>query len=220
MNYAISYNENKITKLTMSRRITKSNSTRSTRNGPPIVVPDRPDGCESTACYIAQTFYNSCHHEITKISSRNALRKFFINSQKFWMPPELTQRNEYRHFDQVLYALVNDGGVCRVKKADDGSHNVLWGKNDFRRHRNQPRKRINVPNMAEISPILDDASTNVVYDLSEDVGPPLTMKDLQVEEGEEPYTPPDSPLHTQYRDVEPDYRGAECSPLSVTQRIY
>ena len=78
-----------------------SNS-RTSRVGPPMVVADLPNGCESTACYIAQTFYNCCRNEITKINNRNQLREFFVKSQRFWMPPELTERGENRHFDQVL----------------------------------------------------------------------------------------------------------------------
>ena len=156
-------------------------STRNVRSGPPIVVPDRDDGCESTACYIAQTFYNSCRNEITKISSRNKLRTFFVQSQRFWMPPELLERNEYRHFDQVLYALVNDGGVCRVKKTEDGSHTVLWGINAFQRVTSGPRKRINVPiKKRKINPVDEtDARSDLTI---EEPGPGRTMDDLQADE--------------------------------------
>ena len=159
-------------------------NTRNVRSGPPIVVPDREDGCESTACYIAQTFYNTCRNEITKISSRNKLRTFFVQSQRFWMPPELLERNEYRHFDQVLYALVNDGGVCRVKKTEDGSHNVVWGINSFQRPRNQPRKRINVPNKKRKSNPVDesDARSDLTMDDLDDRGEPLTMEDIELGE--------------------------------------
>lgn len=170
----------------MSRTI----SSTSTRRGPPIVVPDRVDGCETIACYIAQTFYNSCRNEIIKISSRNHLRKFFITSQRFWMPVELTQRSENRHFDQVLYALVNDGGVCRVKKTEDGSHIVLWSDNNFHRPRTHPRKRINVPSKKSKVDFVDHD------DLNETRGPGLTMSDLEISSIEpvfEPHTPIGTP---------------------------
>lgn len=158
---------------------------RTTRAGPPMVVADLPNGCESTACYIAQTFYNCCRNEITKINNRNQLRDFFIKSQRFWMPPELTERGENRHFDQVLYALVNDGGVCRVKKTEDGSHRVTWGINNFQRPRNQPRKRINVPNKKRKTNPVDEAdirSDLTLDDFDNDRGLPLTMEDLQTDE--------------------------------------
>jgi len=158
---------------------------RTARAGPPMVVADLPNGCESTACYIAQTFYNCSRNEITKINNRNQLRDFFIKSQRFWMPPELTERGENRHFDQVLYALVNDGGVCRVKKTEDGSHKVTWGINNFQRPRNQPRKRINVPNKKRKTNPVDEADVRsdlTVDDFDNDRGLPLTMEDLQVNE--------------------------------------
>ena len=94
------------------------------------------------------------------------------------------ERNEYRHFDQVLYALVNDGGVCRVKKTQDGSHNVVWGINSFQRPRNQPRKRINVPNkMRKSNPVDDsDARSDLTMDDLDDRGEPLTMEDIELGE--------------------------------------
>lgn len=165
----------------MSRTISRNDRRNTTRSGPPIVQPDRDDGCETVACYIAQTFYNACQYEISKITSRNQLRKYFLNSQKFWMPPELTERNETRHFDQVLYALVNDGKVCRVKKSQDGSHIVLWAFNNFRRQRTGPRKRINPPVPSHSQSGSDNHSTTVVYD-HEEPGEPLTMEDLEVGE--------------------------------------
>jgi len=158
----------------------RSTSRSTSRNGPPMVVADHPNGCESTACYIAQTFYNCCRDEITNINNRNKLREFFITSQRYWMPPELTERGENRHFDQVLYALVNDGGVCRVKKTEDGSHRITWGINHFQRPKNHPRKRINPP------PVNRSVT---LCDLESGVCPPLTMEDLAsiqpaIEEGE------------------------------------
>lgn len=160
----------------MSRRI---NNNTATRRGPPIVECDMENGCESTACYIARDFYNKNYHQILKISSRNKLRDFFIKSSRFWMPPHLTSRGEFRHFDQVLFALVNDGQVCRVKKIDDGSHIVLWSDNKFRK----PRRRINPPtrDLSEIMPIRDDISNTAIADY-EEPGPGLTMEDLETGE--------------------------------------
>ena len=157
-----------------------TSNSRTSRAGPPMVVADLPNGCESTSCYIAQTFYNCCVHEITKINSRNKLRDFFVKSQPYWMPPNLTERGENRHFDQVLYALVNDGGVCRIKKSDDGSHRVTWAINHVRGPKTHPRKRINSPHA--VQPIMED--------IEEGRGSPLTMEDLStasydLEEGEE-----------------------------------
>ena len=187
----------------------RSNS-RTSRTGPPMVVADQPNGCESTACYIAQTFYNCCVNEITKINSRNKLRDFYIKSQRFWMPPQLTDRGETRHFDQVLYALVNDGGVCRVKKTEDGSHRVTWGINHFQRPRTHPRKRINAPQ--SVQPIS-------LSDLEEGRGSPLTMSDLGsiqpvMEEGEVGFDTP--PLH---RETTEDY-AINMVPLHRTDTQY
>ena len=160
----------------MSRNV--SRNTR--RSGPPIVVPDLQNGCESTACYVAQTFYNCCRDHITNINKRNDFREFFITSQRYWFPPELTERNEFRHFDQVLYALVNDGQVCRVVRNDDGSHGLRWGINNFQKPRshlrNHPKKRINWP----VHPINDDGE--------------IISNTQQTTTLYEPQTPPYSPL--------------------------
>ncbi len=163
------------------------NRTRISR-GPPIVVPDLDNGCESTACYIAQTFYNSCRDQITNINNRNKLREFFVTSQRFWFPPELTERNEYRHFDQVLYALVNDGGVCRVRKTSDGSHAIVWGINDFRRNRSHPRRRINPPSNKRKREDAEVQQGISLDDLANDRGEPLTMADLETGQVDSPNT--------------------------------
>ena len=170
----------------MSSRRTTRDTRR--RPGPPMVLADREDGCESQACYIAKLFYRNCIHHIKDISNRDKLKDYFIKSHRYWIPAEILERGDLRHFDQVLYALVNDGKVCRVKKTSSGNHIVLWAINDFHlptshyRPRNTPRRRINVPKrddeehtdrFAPIFPIGTPPGTP----------PPLTLEDLN-EDGE------------------------------------
>ena len=101
-------------------------------------TPDRADGTERVARNWAKRFYtDNVGFLRNAIHNRKALAYFY----KIWRhSPFATlsgffaeyDRFHYRHFSQILFALVNDGRVCRVSKSRDTNVNpIIWMTNQI-----------------------------------------------------------------------------------------
>ena len=100
---------------------------------PNMVKPNMVNGCESMSCKIAREFYlhnekvlrNSC-------TTRESAKELFLKTFRKWATDEMLLRENKRNFNQVLFNLVRDGGVCQVVENPDTGyfnnvqHDIIW----------------------------------------------------------------------------------------------
>ena len=83
----------------------------------PFVESDMDNGCESGACGLAKTFYDTQARLLWRLKTRGELSNFYRSTFDSWAPEEVKSNPRlHRQFSQVMYALVNDGRILRVNK--------------------------------------------------------------------------------------------------------
>ena len=108
----------------------------------PFVESDMDNGCESGACGLAKTFYDSQARLLWRLKTRGELSNFYRSTFDSWAPEEVKSNPRlHRQFSQVMYALVNDGRILRVNK---GQY-LVWTdpNNPANRRRNNHGSRHN-----------------------------------------------------------------------------
>ena len=127
--------------LQSSNNMSQNNS----RSTIPFIEADMDNGCESGACGLAKTFYESQCRLLWRLKTRGELSTFYRSTFDSWAPPEVkSSPGLHRQFAQVMFALVNDGQILRVNK---GQY-LVWTdlKNPANRRRNQgPHRGHNGP---------------------------------------------------------------------------
>ena len=92
-----------------------------------LVKSDMHNGLESVSCLIAKNFYESCSEFLSGCTDRDSVERLYNSTFNSWIRPEINKKKYFRNFNQVLYALVNDGEVCKViKNPENGKHDILW----------------------------------------------------------------------------------------------
>ena len=108
----------------------------------PFVESDMDNGCESGACGLAKTFYDTQARLLWRLKTRGELSNFYRSTFDSWAPEEVKSNPRlHRQFSQVMYALVNDGRILRVNK---GQY-LVWTdpNNPANRRRNNHGSRHN-----------------------------------------------------------------------------
>ena len=108
----------------------------------PFVESDMDNGCESGACGLAKTFYDTQARLLWRLKTRGELSNFYRSTFDSWAPEEVKSNPRlHRQFSQVMYALVNDGKILRVNK---GQY-LVWTdpNNPANRRRNNHGPRYN-----------------------------------------------------------------------------
>lgn len=126
----------------MSQQASNNMSHNNSRNTIPFVESDMDNGCESGACGLAKTFYESQCRLLWRLKTRGELSTFYRNTFNSWAPEEVkSSPGLHRQFAQVMFALVNDGQILRVNK---GQY-LVWtdSQNPANRRRNQGPQRNN-----------------------------------------------------------------------------
>lgn len=124
--------------LQSSNNMSRNNS----RNTIPFIEADMDNGCESGACGLAKTFYESQCRLLWRLKTRGELSTFYRSTFDSWVPDEVkSSPGLHRQFAQVMFALVNDGQILRVNK---GQY-LVWTdpQNPANRRRNQGPQRNN-----------------------------------------------------------------------------
>lgn len=86
--------------------------------GPPFVDADMDNGCETGSCALARCFYTNNSAVLHRLAYRNELSQYYLNTFHSWAPTEVVRNpGLHRSFSQVLFALVNDGGVLRLSQS-------------------------------------------------------------------------------------------------------
>lgn len=126
----------------MSQQTSNNMSRNNSRNTIPFVEADMDNGCESGACGLAKTFYESQCRLLWRLKTRGELSNFYRSTFESWAPEEVkSSPGLRRQFAQVMFALVNDGQILRVNK---GQY-LVWTdpQNPANRRRNQGPQRNN-----------------------------------------------------------------------------
>ena len=126
----------------MSQQTSNNMSRNNSRNTIPFVEADMDNGCESGACGLAKTFYESQCRLLWRLKTRGELSTFYRSTFESWAPEEVkSSPGLRRQFAQVMFALVNDGQILRVNK---GQY-LVWTdpQNPANRRRNQGPQRNN-----------------------------------------------------------------------------
>ena len=102
----------------MSKHTATNNMTRNNSHTTiPFVESDMANGCESGACGLAKTFYDTQARLLWRLKTRGELSSFYRSTFDSWAPEEVKSNPHlHRQFAQVMFALVNDGRVLRVNK--------------------------------------------------------------------------------------------------------
>jgi len=151
-------------------------------------TPDRSDGTEQFARRWARRFYTENAGFLKNaIRNRKALTYFY----KIWIHSSWATKSgffggekcfSYRPFRQVLFALVNDGKVCHVKKLRDTNMSaIIWHRVASDDRKSKKRRKNRCISQEE----LDSAVREAVRDaLEKTIGRPKTP----------PYTPITPPI--------------------------
>ena len=126
----------------MSQQASNNMSQNNSRSTIPFIEADMDNGCESGACGLAKTFYESQCRLLWRLKTRGELSTFYRSTFDSWAPPEVkSSPGLHRQFAQVMFALVNDGQILRVNK---GQY-LVWTdlQNPANRRRNQGPQRNN-----------------------------------------------------------------------------
>jgi hypothetical protein len=92
-----------------------------------LVKSDMHNGLESVSCLIAKNFYENCREHLIGCTDRDSVERLYNSTFKYWIKPEIKKKQYFRNFNQVLYALVNDGAVCKViRNPCNGKHDIIW----------------------------------------------------------------------------------------------
>lgn len=92
-----------------------------------LIKPDMPNGLESISCMIAKQFYENCQQYLVGCTDRKSVESLYNTTIHSWISYDLSKRQKKRSFNQVLYALANDGKVCKViKNPESGLHDIVW----------------------------------------------------------------------------------------------
>jgi len=126
----------------MSQQASNNMSQNNSRSTIPFIEADMDNGCESGACGLAKTFYESQCRLLWRLKTRGELSTFYRSTFDSWVPDEVkSSPGLHRQFAQVMFALVNDGQILRVNK---GQY-LVWTdpQNPANRRRNQGPQRNN-----------------------------------------------------------------------------
>ena len=126
----------------MSQQASNNMSQNNSRSTIPFIEADMDNGCESGACGLAKTFYESQCRLLWRLKTRGELSTFYRSTFDSWVPDEVkSSPGLHRQFAQVMFALVNDGQILRVNK---GQY-LVWTdpQNPANRRRNHGPQRNN-----------------------------------------------------------------------------